>query len=83
MAVMDTVTVHKDGVPWYVAPLPVRWHSCATHSQRVYGVGEFGVIEWCRCGGERAYRPNGTLMYDWVKRNARRKTGWWGLYSVR
>ena len=59
--------IHKDGVPYWKAPIPRRFHIC-----RAQTVGKLGE-EWvwrCACGAIRNPRFKG-----WLGRNSRRK-GW-------
>lgn len=59
---------NRDGVWWYQAPLPRRWHRCS-----VWSTGEvqpFLVIERCACGAVRMAREN-----PWIEKNSRRKRG--------
>jgi hypothetical protein len=52
---------HKDGVPWFEAKVPRRWHRCwAQTSSRVDGVDR------CACG---AMRIDGS---PWMERNSSR-----------
>lgn len=56
---------HKDGVPWWEAPVPRRFHRC-----RVQTMGKLGS-EWiyrCACGA-----VGGPKWPGWINRNARRK----------
>lgn len=58
------VNFHVDGIPWYEAPLPRRWHWCKAHTS---GLVNDAVIDRCACG---AIRMDGSL---WMERNSRRK----------
>lgn len=54
---------HRDDTPWYMAPMPSRWHRCAPHTVAVVGYGIYReVIERCACGAVRRY---GTLLEVW------------------
>lgn len=54
---------NKDGVPWYKAPLPPRFHRCRVHSSGSPN-GEF--IGRCACGA--TYIAGG-----WINKNETRK----------
>lgn len=57
---------HKDGIWWFEAPLPRRWHKCKTHTIALLGTG---LVRRCRCG---AISWNGGM---WIEKNAERKNG--------
>lgn len=54
---------HLDGVDWFDAPPPPRWHKCVAQT-RGWMLG--GFIERCACGGARLHRPG-----PWLDRNER------------
>lgn len=54
---------HRNGVAWYDAPIPRRWHRCKEQSR--YGYDEL-VRARCACGG---YRWGGERR--WLQRNSR------------
>lgn len=56
---------HRDGVPWYAAPLPCRWHLCRPQTQQITGLGE--LVQRCACG---AIRPANRRR--WSEKNTRR-----------
>jgi len=58
--------LHLDGVPWWEAPLPRRWHRCRVQTSGLLHPGE--LVERCACG---AFRLNGRY---WIDRNERRKS---------
>lgn len=54
----------RDGVPYFQAPLPRRWHRCEPWtSMRL----DTGLVERCACG---AIRLDGD---GWLERNIRRR----------
>lgn len=55
---------HVNGVHWFDAPKPWRWHRCRPQT-RGFILGDF--IERCACGGLR-YDGHG----PWIERNSRR-----------
>lgn len=59
---------HLDGVVWYDAPAPKRWHRCTPQS-RAFLVGEH--VEHCACGGLR-FDGHGI----WIDRNQRIGPSW-------
>jgi hypothetical protein len=59
------VTDHE-GVAWYDAPVPRRWHRCIPQTLAVHG-GR--LVERCACGGIRIDGPRG----PWMERNSRRR----------
>lgn len=73
--------LHTDG-PWYLAPLPKRWHRCRPHSVGVQGSIYRYVILRCACGGAlvdyvlRGWDPGKPLIFGvdarWMWRNSRR-----------
>ena len=56
---------HLEGVPWWEAPRPRRWHFC--RAQTLGWIDYFTRVERCACG---ATRLNGR---GWFERNSRRK----------
>ena len=51
-----TGTLHAvDGVWWYDAPLPRRWHRCRPWTVGLVDGGHLGpaVVQRCACGGMR------------------------------
>jgi len=56
---------HRDGVPWWSAPLPRRWHRCRWQTRGWVGLS--AGMERCACG---AARYPGRA---WLFRNARRR----------
>jgi len=52
----------RDGVNWFDAPLPRRWHRCRAQSRGNLG----GHVYRCACG---AISPDGKY---WLERNSRR-----------
>lgn len=59
---------HVDGVWWYEAPLPWRWHRCRPHSAALTAYrGRVLDIDRCACGAMRFERG------PWMDRNQRRK----------
>jgi hypothetical protein len=56
--------VHVDGIPWYEAPLPWRWHLCKAQT---YGSTRiFFSVERCACGAIRLNKRY------WVDKNSRK-----------
>lgn len=55
---------HKDGLGWWKAPIPKRFHRCRVQT---YGYLNLTFIERCACG---AMRMDGGR---WMARNSRRK----------
>ena len=53
-----------DGVFWFEAEVPRRWHRCYAHTSGIVG---FKMVERCACG---AIRYDGSR---WMEKNARRK----------
>jgi hypothetical protein len=53
-----------NGVFWYEAAVPRRWHRCYAHTS---GIVSFKLVERCACG---AIRYEGSR---WMEKNARRK----------
>lgn len=55
-----------DGVSWYEAPLPSRWHRCRAQTKGL--TNYFTQVQRCACGAIRmdSYRR-------WLDRNSRRK----------
>jgi hypothetical protein len=58
---------HLDGVPWYDAPVPPRFHRCKPQTRGWY---KTSFIERCACG---AIRSQGS--YGWISKNERRRGG--------
>lgn len=58
---------HRDGIPWWEAPVPRRWHKC---SAQTVGWLSCGYVERCACG---AISGLGARGY-WFDRNSRRRT---------
>jgi hypothetical protein len=54
--------VHRDGIPWYQAPLPRRFHRCEAQT---YGL-RMGVLR-CACGGIAS------TFGPWMEKNSRRR----------
>jgi hypothetical protein len=54
---------HRDGLPWWDAPKPRRWHKCAAQTSGT--VNNFEQVDRCACG---AIRRNGGR---WFERNSR------------
>lgn len=59
--------VNKDGVVWYKAPLPRRFHTC--HPWTTGTDINLGRVERCACGAVRI----GGFGHPWMDRNSRRK----------
>ena len=62
---------HRDGIPWYDAKRPHRWHRCRAQTRAVTVIGPPSEItERCACGAiniqQDGERPH------WLKRNWRR-----------
>ena len=53
-----------DGVYWYEAKMPRRFHRCYAHTTGVVGLN---LVERCACGAIR-YSGSG-----WMEKNSRRK----------
>lgn len=56
-----------DGVDWFRAPIPHRWHSCRPQSR---GTNKYGYVERCACGG---YNIRAADKPVWTYRNTRRR----------
>jgi hypothetical protein len=56
---------HRDGIPWYKAPVPHRWHRCSAQT-----VGLVDAIERCACGALRYTYGRGAGL--WGERNSRK-----------
>jgi hypothetical protein len=56
---------HQQGIEWFDAPIPRRWHRCRTWSR---GVVNGRLVERCACGAIRLDGYGG-----WMDRNDRRK----------
>jgi len=61
----DNAVQHLDGMPWWGAPLPWRWHRCRAQSRM--GTNCFRVRR-CACGAI-------DLGLGWDEKNARRHNG--------
>jgi hypothetical protein len=59
----DLELVHANGVPWWEAKVPHRWHRCRVQTS---GVHRFVQVERCACG---AIRLDGRV---WLERNSRK-----------
>lgn len=57
-------THHLDGVEWWNAPVPRRWHRCAPQTRG--WINYFSLVERCACG---AIRLDGRT--HWMDRNNR------------
>jgi hypothetical protein len=59
----------EDGIHWFDAPLPRRWHKCK--KQSVF-TGKSEYVARCACGA--VY-----IMGGWIEKNSRRKSRrkWW------
>jgi hypothetical protein len=57
--------IHKDGVPWWDAPLPRRWHRCWPQTTGWVGMTR---TQRCACGAMRTGFDRG-----WSFRNETRK----------
>lgn len=55
---------NREGVWWYKAPIPRRWHRCKPWTT---GISNHRVIYRCACGAIRV-DPDG----NWWERNSRR-----------
>lgn len=55
---------HIDGVPWYDAPKPRRWHRCWVQTSAYV---QFDRVERCACGAIR----NPRFGSRWAERNSR------------
>lgn len=62
IVILDDGVQHRDGVCWYDAPVPWRWHKCRTQTAGWVGLTRY---ERCACG---AVRRNGR---EWFDRNTR------------
>jgi hypothetical protein len=62
-----TELLHADGVPWWDAPLPRRWHRCRVQTQGWHDY--IHLAERCACGAIRLERG------EWQQRNERRHRG--------
>lgn len=56
---------HLDGIPWYKAPIPRRWHRCKPQTKG--WLRYFTRVQRCACGGIRMDGHHG-----WAERNSRR-----------
>lgn len=61
----DAGIEHANGVRWYEAPVPRRWHRCWTQTSGWHGLT---LVKRCPCG---AIRVAGQRR--WSERNSRRK----------
>jgi hypothetical protein len=52
---------HLDGIPWYDAPIPRRWHRCKAQTRGWY---KLDYVERCACGATY-------IMGGWVRKNER------------
>jgi len=57
---------HRDGVWWYDAPIPPRFHRCWVQTEGWIG---FSQVWRCACGAIR----NPGISRRWMERNSRRK----------
>lgn len=58
---------HRNGVPWYDAPIPRKWHFCRAWSS---GWVDLTQLERCACGAQRdVYQGRWS---PWVWKNTRR-----------
>lgn len=58
---------HRDGVAWFDAPIPRRWHRCSPQTK---GWHNLTLVLRCACGAIGGYEY-GRLVWD--ERNSRRK----------
>lgn len=58
---------HVNGVWWYDAPLPRRWHRCTVWSSGAIDGFGINMVERCACG---AICHRGDRI--WIERNSRR-----------
>lgn len=58
---------HRDGIDWYHAPLPRRWHRCTPQSR---GWFKDHAVLRCACG---AIATSDCGLF-WMERNSRRAT---------
>jgi hypothetical protein len=65
----DTIK-HKDDLPWWVAPLPPRWHTC--FPQTTGWTDWVTYVERCACG---AIRSNHGRWYHRNERQEKREVG--------
>jgi hypothetical protein len=61
----DLGIVHRNGIPWFDAPLPRRWHRCTVQTS---GYIDGNLRERCACGAVRLGKDR-----PWIERNSRRK----------
>lgn len=59
---------HTDGIQWWEAKIPRRWHKCKPQTQGWLGLD---FIERCACGAIGRTGPGG--RHIWMERNARRR----------
>jgi len=64
----DTAVHHLDGVRWWEAPLPRRWHRCRAQTRGRWGHDT--SVRRCACGAI-------DLGLGWGQKNARRKDKGW------
>lgn len=57
--------VHLEGVPWYSAPIPSRWHKCTIQTSAFV---KDRVVDRCACGAIRI-----GLSLHWMEKNSRLK----------
>ena len=57
---------HRNGIPWYAAPLPRRWHRCAPWTTG--STQGLALVERCACGATRLDGEG----HPWMERNSRR-----------
>lgn len=57
--------VHREGLPWTLAPIPRPWHRCRPWTTASYEL--IRVVERCACGATRFDRGR------WFGRNTRRR----------
>lgn len=56
---------HRNGVPWYQAPIPSRWHRCRPWTS---ALDDLTRVDRCACGATRL----GGSEHRWLERNERR-----------
>lgn len=62
---------HRDGIPWYEAPVPRRLHRCTWQSSGWVG---FHQIVRCACGAY--YDASRKRWFDRNQRNTKAKLRW-------
>jgi hypothetical protein len=60
-AVGSTDAQHLDGVPWYEAPVPRKWHRCKPQTRGYYNLS---FVQRCACGAT-------WMRGGWVGKNER------------